>query len=170
MSFVMTRSFAENMGVQWPPEMALKEGDYPGQVRYVTWEELHARRRQRQSRRLDQIRAPLEPAVVPCYVWTFHNDWVMPYGGWWCYVVARQFRIGVNRYRIDEPLALSIMRALPLGLFPIVDNFEKWMVELATQHPRSSHQTDSREAGVVFGWLEDRQRFTRNRPKGDLSK
>jgi hypothetical protein len=163
MSFVMTRSFAEALGIRWPDNAAQVVGDHRGH-RVVTWDELLARRREQQASRLASIRRPAEPTVLPCYVWTFFNSsWI--YHGWHCYVVTRHFDFPVNFRGFREELAISIMQACPLGLFPVEENFDKWMKELAKQHPRRKPRKDPRKAGSVIGWLEHRRRFTLHRPK-----
>ena len=162
-SMIMTRSFADHAGLVWPPDVAEMVGDNDGTRRFVTWREIHNQRRERQADRLACLRGPAEPAVLPCYVWTFPNDWIFPYGGWFCYVVTLHFTIAVNFKGFDDDLATSIMTALPLGLF-LTENFDRWMEEFTRQHPRKKHPHDPREAGSVVGWLEDRLRFTLEKP------
>ena len=162
MPFVMLRSFAEQWGLAWPDDAAMKEGG-PRGVRYVTWAELLDRRRERQAKRLAGIPRWPEPAVVPCYVWTFYNNF-FPYGGWHCYLVSRHFRIGVDPSCLCyRDLAESIMRAVPAGHLPFCETFHSWMAALAARHPRN-HPSDPRPAGSVVGWLKGRRRFFLVRP------
>ena len=164
MSFVMMRSFADAMGMKWPKNAAMKVGDYrsPQGFRFVTWAELHEERRTRQAKILKRIRRPPEPFVVPCFVWTFFVPGFIYYG-WHCYIVTRTFEVGVTFRDFDEKLAESVMKAVPMGMLPMTENFIVWMEKLAKQHPRK-HPRDKRKAGSVVGWLENRRRFTLDRP------
>jgi hypothetical protein len=147
----MTRSFADAMGLNWPPEIACIVN---GQR--VTWAEMGEQKRQRQrdelasKRRIDPLR------IVPAYVWTFRvPGWL--FAGWHCWVVTRHEQFGVrwsDRGKWSQPtLAESIMRAYPMGLLPIAENFERWMIALAKTRPRR-HPHDPRPAGSLIGWLD----------------
>ncbi len=164
--FVMDRKAAIAWGVvdRWPRDAALKVGDHraPGGFRFITWGELHRHRQQRDQERLAFKRRVDEPASRPCYVWTFDNGPIIPYGGWWCYVVMLNDRIGVNFRGLNEELALSIIQAVPCGLLPLLENFDQWMEAFAEQHPRK-HPKDPRRAGVIVGYLENRKHFTLER-------
>jgi len=113
---------------------------------------------------LERKRGVELPPVLPCYVWTFYNRQAIPYGGWHCYAVTRHFRIGVNFRWFDKELALSIMRAVPCGLLPCVDNFYRWMKVFSKQHKRPKRKGDPRKAGSIVGWLADRNLFTLEKP------
>lgn len=140
----------------------------------VTWDQVMAERRQRQAERLERILCPRQPAVLPCYVWTFFNRQSLPFGGWYCYVVTRHFEDAVNFRGFGEPLALSIMNEIPLGILPTRDNFEAWMAAFARAYPRSRRwpggivlrggKRDPRKSGVHFGWLKNRETFSLRRP------
>ena len=147
----MTRGFADAMGVQWPPEVAAIVNG-----RVVTWSEVGERKRQMQREELARKRRVEPPRIVPAYVWTFRvPGWL--YAGWHCWVVTRQEQFGVqwsDRGRWRKPrLAESIMRAFPLGLLPIAENFERWMIALAKVRPRR-HPRDPRPAGSLVGWYD----------------
>lgn len=163
----MLRSFAEAMGVEWPPEVAAIETDVswrsPGR-HIVTWAELHERRREHQAEILERIRRVELPPVLPCYVWTFFNRQMIPYHGWHCYVVTRHFDVAVTFRGFNEPLAMSIMQAVPCGLLPCPENFDLWMESFASKHPRRKRKGDPRKAGSIIGWLEGRCRFTLEKP------
>lgn len=165
MTAVIRRSFAESLGIQWPTDVAYRINDsHAGGLRDVTWAEVGEEKRRRQRERLARIRWPEPPRIVPAYVWAFFvPGWI--YHGWHCYVVAREFDVSVTFRGLNIELAESIMRAVPLGMFPHIDHFERWMPELAKRHPRKKPRHDRRRAGVVFGWLEDRRRFTLEKPK-----
>lgn len=153
---IMHRSFAEFMGVNWPPEVAYRISDgrgLRGGIRDVTWAEVGEQKRRKQRERLERIREPSHPRFVPAYAWTFYNSgWI--YMGWHCYVVTRTEQIAVTFRGLNTGLAESIMRAVPLGMFPVVENFERWMESLAKQRPRRKPKRDRRRAGSVVGWLE----------------
>lgn len=164
MSAVMMRSFAKHMGIKWPPDVASMVSDGRGRrMRAVTWAEIHARRRQQQAQRMQRIVEPKEPRTVPCYVWTFFNRQSIPYHGWYCYVVTRAKEVAVNFRGFNEPLALSILREIPLGMLPLGDNFEAWMEKFAKTFPRT-HRVDTRKAGTHPGWLTDHRTFSLLKP------
>ena len=160
MGYLMARSFAECMGITWPRDVAAVVDGRP-----VTWAEVHAARRKDQERRLANIRLAELPAISPAYVWTFFNSQAIPYHGWYCYVVTRYERVAVNFRGFETSLARSIMLAIPLGMLPLVENFEAWMEELSRQHPRQKLRTDRRKAGSAVGWYDrKRKQFTLTKP------
>lgn len=145
----------------------------PGRgVREVPWSEIMDNRRKRQAERLDRKRHSWnsEPRIVPCYVWTFFNPQMIPYHGWYCYVVSRHFELAVNFRRFNAHLAESILRAVPLGFLPVADRdcFYQWMAKFAETYPRK-HPIDKRKAGTLVGWITDRTRFTLQRPASKVS-
>lgn len=138
-----------------------------GKVREVPWSEIIDKRRERQRERLDRKRNfwKSEPRIVPCYVWTFFNPQMIPYHGWYCYVISRHFSLAVNFRGFHGGLALSIMRAVPLGFLPVGDKktFYEWTKKFAETYPRT-HPIDKRKAGSLVGWIEDRSIFTLEKP------
>lgn len=148
------------------PHLAGLESSY-GRYREVSWSEILDMRRERQRERLERKRHFFkhEPRVVPCYVWTFFNRAMIPYYGWYCYVVSRHFSIAVNFKGFRADLAESILRAIPLGFLPVADEkcFYEWMEKFAETYPRT-HPIDKRKAGSLVGWITDRNTFTIERP------
>lgn len=144
----MSRSFAETMGFDWPPNVAAVVDGEP-----VTWDQVMANRRARQAQQLADKRHAAPSPVVPCYVWTFKvPGWL--YGGWHCYIVTLHEQIGVTfRNPFGGDIALSIMEAEPLGLMPMAINFTRWMQALARRRPRH-HPRDPRPAGSLIGWYD----------------
>ena len=149
--YVMERSFAEAMGVQWPRDVAaIVDG------RRVTWREVHANRTKDQQRRIEWKRRPERRPVVFAYVWVFFNPgWL--YCGWWCYLVwiedGQVQRQAVNFRDYRQRLADSLMRAFPLGLLSLgrsEDVFDRWMEAFAEKFPRRKTEKDRRRAGVAF--------------------
>jgi hypothetical protein len=168
---VITRSAADFYGLAWPPDVA-----YLVDGRPVTWAEVHHARRLDQARCLNRKRQVAPPRVQPCYVWTFLvPGWL--FGGWWCYVVTRRQEQPVEWQttgRFGRPygpaLAESIMRAVPLELFPLRENWDRWKARLAERHPRH-HPRDPRPAGSIVGWLSDGSRFSLDKPgNGDATR
>ena len=163
MNSIMNRSFAQHMGFKWRSDVAcLVNG------KAVTWREVHDRRRERQARILEWKRRVPEPLIAPCYLWTFFNSGFIYYG-WYCYVVTLHDEIAVNFRGFNEHLARSIMEAVPVGMLPVTENFERWMKKFAKTHPRK-HPRDRRRAGSVVGWLTTSEygtaeRFTLDRPR-----
>ena len=157
-----------------PPNVAAVEVYAGGDKKrvYVTWDEIMERRRRRQAERMERIRRPAEPAMLPCYVWTFFNKSDFYYG-WYCYVVTQHFQDAVNFRGFDEPLAMSIMMEIPLGFLPLKSNFDSWMAAFARAYPRSRGwpggkvlyrgKHDPRKAGTYFGWLKNRSTFSLER-------
>jgi len=154
----MHRSFAENMGVQWPPEWAYVV-IAPGEPRRaVTWSERRVERQAAQRLRLARIEQPSPPRRVPAYVWVFRvPGWL--YTGWWCYVVTRHEQISVNGRPFRRDLAASVMRAAPCGFLPMVEYFSEWMPVFTGHYPRPA-VSDPRPAGSLVGWLTDRRQFS----------
>lgn len=158
-----------------PPAIAGVEVDFASKRRHVPWTEIMDRRRGRQAEQLERKRRTELPEILPCYVWTFFNAHDIPYHGWYCYVVTRHFEDAVNFRGFNKPLALSIMRAIPLGLAPARDNFEAWMAAFAQAYPRrrrwpggkvrSRGQRDPRKSGIYFGWLLNRGIFSLHYPE-----
>ncbi len=155
-----SKSFSALLRLDWPPDVARIESDGFGHRREVTWDDVMARRRERQQERLEQIQRPDPPRIQPCYVWVFRvPGWL--YGGWWCYVVLRTHgEIAVNFQGFRRDLAVSIMRAAPCGFLPLAECFGDWMPAFAKQHPRPPVR-DPRQAGSLVGWLRGRSEFTR---------
>lgn len=129
------------------PHLAGLETSHGGtRRREVPWTELMERKRERQRERLQRKRwFDPEPSVVPCYVWTFFNRQMIPYHGWYCYVVSRHFEIAVNFRGFRTDLAESIMREIPLGILPVRECFTQWMEAFANAYPRH-HLIDKRPA------------------------
>jgi len=169
MCSIIMRSFAERMGWDWPRDVAYVErGSFGSRVRpitsrRVTWADVHAKRRARQARILAERTAPAERRTVPAYVWVFYVPGMI-YGGWWCYVVTRLRQIAITFRTYRRDLALSIMRAAPCGMLPLVECFSAWMPQFAERHPRPPGVEDPRRSGSLVGWLSGTSRFTRERP------
>lgn len=148
MSMIMLRSWADCHGYNWPREWAYK---IDGNV--VTYQELLDKKRERQRRHLENIRAN-EIEIKPCYVWTFHNPY-FPFAGWWLYVLTsvknRDFEIGFRDTRLDKFIT-EIMREFPLGFLPIVENFRAWKKEFARIYYRPSKKNI--EQGMALAWCK----------------
>lgn len=174
MSFLMMRSFAENLGIEWPQDAAYRTGDMRGDSRFVTWSEVMESRRKRQARELKRKRNERHAVIVPAYVWVFHNDWNFPYGGRYCYIISRFGEEGSGRlgHRPHEPngrpvlnhICCQLMQEINLGLLPVEWNWETWKEQFIAQFPRF-HKKDPRDAGSLIGWYDRTEhRFTRHRP------
>jgi len=147
-----------------------------GAHRDVTWDEVMQQRRERQAERLARLREPVEPDVLPCYVWTFYNVQDIPYGGWHCYLITREHGdlAARGKYGTAAWLAENLMTEIQLGILPMVENFTTWMAMFAKKYPRARRwpdgkvfhhgQRDPRKAGVLHGWLKDRTTFSIQRP------
>lgn len=146
----MFRSFADAMGFAWPRDVA-----YMVDGRQITWDDVKARRRERQTRELEWARRDDTPRIVPAYAWTFYvPGWL--YSGWWCYMVTLHERYAVDCRIFDATLAASLMAAIPMGLLPLLENWEKWKELLAKTYPRRHIRRDPRKAGSVVGWWDQR--------------
>ncbi len=152
---LITRSAADRWGMGWPTEIACMINGRP-----VTWPEMGQQKRQRQREQLARKQRPEPVRIVPAYVWTFRVPGTF-FAGWWCYVVTREDRFPAmwhegGRFG-NAGLAESIVRAWPMGLLPIAENFERWMRLLAKTRPRR-HARDPRPAGSLIGWFDTRYR------------
>lgn len=153
------------------PHLAGLMSEPGGRRREVPWTEVMDMRRKRQAERLQRKQSFFidEPRIVPCYVWTFFNPQMIPYYGWYCYVVSRYFSLAVNFQGFRNDLAVSIMTAVPLGFLPVDDKkvFYQWTEKFATTYPRI-HPIDKRKAGSIVGWIRDRSIFTLDKPEREL--
>lgn len=154
---------AWNGQCNWPRDAAFRVFDGT-RYHYITWEQVHAERSERQKRELERKLVVEPPRVMPAYVWTFYNPhWI--YMGWHCYVVTLRDQTSVTFRHMNARLAESIMKAIPCGLLPLVANFEAWMVAFTKQHRRAKTKRDRRKAGSAIGWYDrDQGRFTLERP------
>lgn len=150
MSSIMERSFAEFFGLDWPKDAAMKVNGS-----YVTWAEVHAKRRKDQKDRIDYIRSDWlrpQPEIFPAYVWTFLVPGFI-YAGWHCYIVTRKESFGV---RDDSTLAVDLIKSIPLGILPMPEYFNQWMAAFAKKYKRHGVK-DPRQSGTLVGWY-DRKR------------
>lgn len=142
-----------------------------GSFEWVTWQQIIDRRREWQRDRLEQIRrAPWEIreyVARPAQVWVFDNGDIFPFGGWWCYIrtlsgdrstrppTSYVCRGGAKgSVTAESPLALHLMRILPMGVLPSASNFDTWMAELARTCPKQPRRGSSRREGYVNGWTD----------------
>ena len=169
MRTIMTRSASEYWGRTWPADWAYTEGGQP-----VTWEEVKRQRRGAQQEHLARKRELEARRVVPAYICSFQVPGFI-FGGWWCYVVTVEYGCdegkacgGGNNFGHKGdikwgPLAESIMKACPLGLLAMEDNWREWMIALARHRPRRNTR-DPRPAGSLVGWYDREQgRFSMER-------
>lgn len=165
MNAIIDRSVYEPGGLVWlmtggrckplPKDVAYLVSDYRGR-REVTWREVMEERRERQAEDLEWNRRESEPAYAPCYVWVFDNGPIIPYGGWWCYIVTRHESRAVNFRGFNARLAASLMKNVPCGLQPsLMDGeerqFEEWMPLFARQF--ACRRRGRRREGRLIGWI-----------------
>ena len=171
MTTFVTRSALLFHGVDVARDVAYAISDHQGR-RVVTWSQVLAARRERQSEHLRRLREP-EPATrVPCYLWTFFIPGLF-YGGWWCYLISRfgcehgdgpKSSVGWSKFAAD------LMSTIPLGWLPLQNNWKRWMETLASTYPRH-HPSDLREAGSVVGWYDrEKHLFSRLQKQGTPSR
>lgn len=142
-----------------------------GSFEWVTWSQIMDRRRERQREDLERIHSFREDrdAVRRAQVWVFDNGDIFPYGGWWCYVrtLDRYSTHGLRAsyccgggakgsVRENGPVAMHLMRLLPMGLFPHPQNFEAWCAEIAKAFPKRPREGSNRPEGCVNGWTDGR--------------
>ena len=144
MTTIIMRSWAENIGLNWSPGIAMKIDD-----RSVTFSELRAERVRKQRERLERIHCfDASPVRRAAHVWTFYvSHWI--YHGWHLYMRTYNDRWWIREERGgNEELILKIMKLFPCGLLPIMENFYKWKEAFAADYPRGKKQ------GMVVVWIE----------------
>ena len=147
MTSVMTRSFADSMGFNWPPEWASLVDGKP-----VTFAELKAARIERQKAHMDLITDDGIPLRRAAHIWTFFvPGWI--YGGWHLYIrtIKNDWWIK-NRYSGDWELIERIMKQFPCGLLPLPENFGAWKSAFAKEYRRVSPRR--RKQGMVACWVD----------------
>ena len=134
----------------WPPLLP------PGVValvngRRVTKEDILAAKRERQRRRLKNIRRSTSYQVKPCFVWGFYNDtWI--FGGWWLYVRTHKRHWGLNRRDYcDQILISQVMQQWPCGLLPDLAFYRWWIERFAEVYARSTEKRPDHQ-GMAQGW------------------
>lgn len=144
-----------------PRDVAGYRSDGRGHYENVTWGEIHANRTKEQNRRLEWKRQYDDSQRIrPAQVWTFFIPGFI-FRGWWCYI--RQWdgddicgdghKGDVSRH---SKLALHLMTIIPLGVLPLAENFEQWMILLANVYPKTKTKKDRRHAGILTGWSDGR--------------
>lgn len=141
--YTMTRSFADHMGFKWPKEIACIVDGRP-----VTYKELRAKKKALQDRRLAQIRE-IDQERRAAYVWVFFQPhWL--YHGWHLYLRTVNDSWWLIRMVGGTELTLDIMRALPCGLLPVMENFERWKEVVG----RTFHRPGRfKKQALIKGWL-----------------
>lgn len=146
MTSIMTRSFAEHMGWNWPPEIASIVNGDP-----VTFSELKTARIERQKRHMDLIMDSEIPLRRAAHIWTFYVPGPF-YGGWHLYIRTIKDRWWIrDRYSDDWALIERIMKQFPCGLLPIPENFYEWKKAFSKMYRRGHRK---RKQGMVAVWVD----------------
>jgi hypothetical protein len=142
MTSIMHRSFAEYMGINWPKEIACFVNE-----KAVTFAQLRAEQKERQSKRLQDIQRSFEPVHQAAFIWVFFVPGAI-YGGWHLYVWTLKHSWWLKR---PEGVALDIMRAFPAGVLPAPENFYQWKAAFAKQYSRPGR---FKKQGLIPVWIE----------------
>lgn len=143
MSTIMNRKGAEFWMVEFRKQHGIepwaipKEAhsfviDHPGDDwKMITWSDIHKKRQQRDERCIRFKR--MHGMIKLCIVWVFYIDYWL-FGGYYTVIktindeVYLNFRgRGLSNRTDEEHLKLEVMDLFPLGIIPIIDNFEHWM-------------------------------------------
>ncbi len=141
----MMRSFAEHMGVNWPPDWVMLVDGVP-----VTRQQVREGRRQKQADRMERIRnTHTHRRVIRITVRYFDQFF---YGGWQAYV---DWTGGESHWaRRGSYLADQLMRAFPLTLdaaFPVNErDYHTWLQAFAQAYPSGKH--DKKPRGMLKCW------------------
>ncbi len=93
-------------------------------------------KRTRQARELKNKLRSYDNIIKPCFVWTFNNGPIIPYGGWWLYVRTLRHSWWVSRLYNSKEITFKIRTLFPCGMLPIRQNYQSWMREFARCYPR----------------------------------
>lgn len=162
---------------EWPADAAYRHCQRSfGEPAYTftAWHEVMQERRDKQRRELDRKRQAAPSRIVPAYLWTFFNNTDF-FGGWYCYICTRdwltnswnsdnsKFGVGFEDYHSGP--AIHLMTEFNFGLFPVADNWERWLAEFTRRYPRKKPKRDRRKAGSYVGWYDRETRsFHREKP------
>src|SRR3954465_1614118 len=121
----MMRSFADNMGFNWPKDIAYVENG-----KAVTYAQLKAAKSARQARHLSEIMAD-GPVRQAAYLWVFYQPGLFgfAYAGWWLAIrtLRHDWTFSFRHWeREDDLTTIKVMRQFPCGVLPVKENFEIW--------------------------------------------
>lgn len=142
---IMYRSFADNQGFNWPPEIAYTVNGKP-----VTYAEVKAQKVAEQKKRLEFI-LDNEYGVIKrkaAQVWVFKVAGPF-YSGWHLYLRTLKDRWGIKK---TDEIALKIMTLFPCGFLPLRENFEQWKIAFAKTYARPTKIWPKQ--GLVNVWVD----------------
>ena len=142
---IMMRSFADRFGRKWPREWAMIVDHKP-----VTWADIHRKRAERDKRNIARKREPRTQRHA-AYIWVFYQPGLFgfAYMGWWLYIRTVNESYAVDFRGLNSDLALKIMRLVPCGILPAIENFEQWKEAFATEYHRPGR---FKQQGLLAGW------------------
>jgi len=132
---LMTRSAAKFWwGNELPKEVAyLKKEHLSNDWIEVTYNEIKKVKIQQQDIQLNRKRTP-DFITKPAYVWVFKNEF-WAFGGWWIYIKTLNKDYGISfKHEYDKKMILKAMELFPMGVFPMLENFELWAELFANKY------------------------------------
>jgi len=132
----------------------IQDGQFIGcepERKLVTWDEVLQERRERQIIELEHKRFSDKIEIKPCFIWVFDNGSIFPCGGWWCYILAHKNDWALNFRNERKDLQLKVMQMFPCGVFPLLENFENWMITFQKNYPVKRKR---KREGMVKAWAK----------------
>lgn len=156
----MTRSFAENFGLSFPPNAAylIKRGGPSASWQSVTWAEILEERRKKQARVLKYKRAHPKMRAVLVSVRGRHT-YIEGIGGF-----SEWLRGGSDRWKELSETQLRLMEMFPMPQRSLFDvTWKEWVFWFARTYKRGTFNGQPR--GVAYCWAlcEGEGGFTRVR-------
>jgi hypothetical protein len=142
MTTLITRSFADNQGWNWPPEIAVLVDGQP-----ITFAQLKADRVERQRLHMARFFDYSRPTRRAAYIWVFYVDYFI-YGGWHLYLRTINDRWWIRR--VDDHMAREIMELFPCGMTD--HDFEAWKQAFAHKYPRV--ELGGQKQGMLTVWVD----------------
>lgn len=120
----------------------------------ITWSDIHKKRRERDEKNIYFKR--MHGMIKPCIVWVFYIDYWL-FGGYYTVIktindeVYLNFRgRGLASRANEEHLKLEVMNLFPVGIIPIIDNFQYWMKQFIKNYNNKSFYGGHFKQGINY--------------------
>lgn len=101
----------------------------------TTYKELLEKKIEKQKWELDRKRDCETTVTLPGYIWIFYVPGSL-FAGWWIYIKTRKHDYGISfRHERNDKLIVKCMQLFPLGIIPVLENFDHWAKKFAQQYP-----------------------------------
>lgn len=115
------------------------------EYRYVYWNELMDKKREKQADELSAKRFSKKDVTKPAFIRVFFNNANLFYG-WYIYIVCHKKDWGINfRYEHNDAVIVQAMQMYPCGVLPIIDNFQRWAESFAKTYPHVGFERKSNQ-------------------------